>query len=341
MQPQIAHETEVHRQHVRLKIPIGVEIDGKRFAVEDWSMGGFGVESSIAGQRPGERFPVRLIFPFEDFEVSMKLEGQMVYILEDDTRFGCKFTSLSQGQSGLFRALVDSYLSGEIVGGGDLLALAGRDGTAVARLDPKGLPTEGRGRGGRWLRQGLGYLLLLLLALGLGTLVWLGVYERYFAVEAREAVIEAPTVRLRAPASGILRALEAPGILEAGTPLAMVEPAAGGTPIPITSPCACIRDDWLVLPGQFVPEGEVVARLVDAKAPLMVRARVAFEQAIRLAPGATATIRIPGVADPLSGQVERIDARATGGDGLVSVVVRPDKPLPFEDLGSLVAVRFD
>ena len=198
MQPQIVHETEVHRQHVRLKIPIGVEIDGRRFAVEDWSMGGFGIESGIAGHQPGERFPARLIFPFEDFEVSLKLDCQMVYILEDSTRFGCRFTGLSQGQAGLFRALIDSYLSGEIVGGGDLLGLAGRDGTAAARLDPKGLPVEDRGRGGRWLRRGLGYLLLLLVAAGLGTLVWLGVDERFLAVEAREAVIEAPTVRLRA-----------------------------------------------------------------------------------------------------------------------------------------------
>ena len=35
MQPQIVHESEVHRQHVRLKIPIQVEIDGVRYQVDD------------------------------------------------------------------------------------------------------------------------------------------------------------------------------------------------------------------------------------------------------------------------------------------------------------------
>ena len=67
MKPQIVHEAEIHRQHVRLRIPIGVEIDGTRFGVDDWSMGGLGVASPISSRQPGERFAVRLIFPFEDF----------------------------------------------------------------------------------------------------------------------------------------------------------------------------------------------------------------------------------------------------------------------------------
>ena len=136
MQLQIVHEAEVHRQHVRLKIPIVVEIDGTRFNVDDWSMGGFGIETEMSSRQPGERFPVRMIFPFEDFEVSLRLDCQMVYILEDNSRFGCRFLGLSQGQLALFRYLVDAYLSGEIVSGGDILAIAGRDNTAEARINP-------------------------------------------------------------------------------------------------------------------------------------------------------------------------------------------------------------
>ena len=72
MQPQIVHEAEVHRQHIRLKIPIQVEIDGVRYTVDDWSVGGFGVESIMTSRQPGEHFPVKLIFPFEEFEMSMR-----------------------------------------------------------------------------------------------------------------------------------------------------------------------------------------------------------------------------------------------------------------------------
>ena len=98
MQPQVVHEAEVHRQHVRLKIPISIEIDGTAFTVDDWSMGGFGIMADMTSRQPGERFGVKLVFPFEDFDVTLRLDCQMVYILEDSSRFGCRFLALSQGK---------------------------------------------------------------------------------------------------------------------------------------------------------------------------------------------------------------------------------------------------
>src|ERR671912_1875415 len=127
MKPQIVHDAEIHRQHVRLRIPIAVELDGTRFSIDDWSMGGFGVAGPIDSRQPVERFLVRLIFPFEDFELTLRLDAQMVYVLPDLPRFGCRFVALSQGQLTLFRYVVDAYLSGEIVSGGDILSVVGGD----------------------------------------------------------------------------------------------------------------------------------------------------------------------------------------------------------------------
>ena len=124
MKPQIVHEAEIHRQHVRLRIPIVIEIDGTRFGVDDWSMGGFGIAGPITSRQPGERLSSRLIFPFEDFELTLRLEIQMVYILPELPRFGGRFVALSQGQLSLFRFIVDAYLSGELISGGDILAVA-------------------------------------------------------------------------------------------------------------------------------------------------------------------------------------------------------------------------
>ena len=98
MQTQIVHEAEVHRQHVRLRIPIAIEIDGTRYVVDDWSMGGVGVASLITSRQPGERFPARLIFPLEDFEIALRLDCQMVYVEPDLPRYGCRFLALSQSE---------------------------------------------------------------------------------------------------------------------------------------------------------------------------------------------------------------------------------------------------
>ena len=64
MQPQVVHESEVHRQHVRLKIPIGIEIDGSRYDVDDWSMGGFGIESEDQHKTAGRTLSGTAGVPF-------------------------------------------------------------------------------------------------------------------------------------------------------------------------------------------------------------------------------------------------------------------------------------
>jgi alginate biosynthesis protein Alg44 len=351
MQPQVVHEAEVHRQHIRLKIPIGVDIDGTAFTVDDWSMGGFGIQSEITSRQPGERFAVKLVFPFEEFDVTLRLDCQMVYILEDNTRFGCRFLGLSQGQLALFRYLVDAYLSGEIVSGGDILAVAGRDNAAAIRERGTGFNAYAEEDSwGRRLKRIAGYSLLGLAGLGLVVALVLGIQERFFTVRAETAVIETPVVRLRAPAPGIMAPLILPNLLAPGTPVARIE-TADGRFVRIESPCDCVLYEWLIQPGQFAEQGEEVALLVAADQPLLVRAQVAFDRATRLTQGDLALIDVPGRPGQMRGQIERIDFRPSlrradagfaveSGRRFATVVIRPDQPFEFEDLGSLVAVRF-
>jgi alginate biosynthesis protein Alg44 len=352
MQLQIVHEAEVHRQHVRLKIPIDVEIDGTRYTVDDWSIGGFGIESEIASRQPGERFPVRLVFPFEDFEVSVRLDCQMVYITADGNRFGCKFLGLSQGQIGLFRYLVDAYLSGEIVSAGDVLSVAGRDNTAAARLHPLSFDpyAEEESRGRRLRRYG-GYGFLGLATLVLLVLIALGVKDRYFTPVAASAVIEAPLFRVRAPLNGTLEAGDVRDLLRRGAPIGEIRSLEGQS-VGLQSPCECFLIEWLAMPGQYVQMGEPVAALIAADRPLVVRAQVDLPTAERLKVGDIAEITIPGREGVLVGEIEKIDVRpqlaqlAPGETQIpivrrmAQVIIRPDRPFNFEDLGSLARVRF-
>jgi mannuronan synthase len=352
-QPQIVHEAEVHRQHVRLKIPIGVEIDGTRYLVDDWSMGGFGVAGPITSRQTGERFPVRLVFPFEDFELSLRLDAQMIYVDPDLPRFGCRFLALSQGQLSLFRYMVDAYLSGEIVTGADVLAVAGRDNTAEARVQAQVLRPflEEEATGRRWRRlAGLG--LLAALGVGLAGFIALGLQERVLTVSTDTAVIEAPIFRVRAPTAGTVATVAEPNaIVRPGDPVARVTPAAGGAPVTLPSPCECALFDWTVEPGQFAQQGEPVATLVAVDRPLVVRAQVPWNKARRLTAGQVAEIIVPGKPEPYSGQIDRVDFKLALGprrqDDLLpadrrsaTVIVRPDSPFDFTDLGSLVSVRF-
>ncbi len=349
MQGQIAHETEIHRQHIRLRIPIGVEIDGTRFVTDDWSLGGFGVAAEITSRQPGERFPVRLFFPFEDFEIVLPVDCQMVYVEGKLPRFGCKFIGLSKGQLDLFRYLVDAYLSGEIVSAGDVLAIAARENGAELRVRaPIGDPFAEEEGLGRRLRRILGYGLLLMAAVVLAGLVAVGVREKFFVVKTEDAVVWVPVAELRAPFGGKVEAMPRKDIYAPGDAVVRVRDPQDRTAV-LESPCECVLLDWLVPPGQYARTGEAVAALAAADRPLLVRARLPVAQAARLEIGQRAEIYLPGRSGPVLAQIERIDFKpglaaleGAGGEGgrYARVVLRPDRPFDFEDLGTLVRVRF-
>ena len=349
MRPQIVHETEVHRQHVRLKIPIQVEIDGIRHQVDDWSVGGLAVESVLTSRKPDERFWVRLIFPFDEFELAMRREARMVYVDQGHGRFGCAFLGVSERHAEVLRYLVDAYLAGELVSAGDLLQARARDSTAPVPIQAAydAFPDAAPWPANRRYRT---YASFALAGLGLLALVAFGVWERHFAIEALTATIEAPVVEVRAPIAGrFVSALE-PGerVLE-GASLGRVQ-ALDSSTLTLESPCDCRVLDQFGLSGLYHQAGDPLIALIPAQEPLMVRAQLALDQAERLGVGDRAEIHVPGRAEPVLGQIAQIDftpalqAMRSGGEPtsppLAEVLVRPDLPFDFQDFGGLVSIRF-
>jgi mannuronan synthase len=352
MQPQIVHESEVHRQHVRLKIPIQAEVDGIRYQVDDWSVGGFGVESVMTSRQAGERFPVKLIFMFEEFDMTMRFDARMVYADHDHGRFGCAFLGVSQQQMEVFRYLVDAYLSGEVVSAGDILQVRAGDNTAPARLqalyDPYGKDqpwTARLRRYGTTAAFGLAGLVLV-------ALVALGIKNQFFTVVSANAVVEAPTVPIRAPIVGrFVAALQTGQAVPPGSVLGMVR-GLDGTTVTLESPCDCVVLEVPGLNGQHYQAGEPLVVLVEADRPLLVRAQLPLEKVMGLEVGDRAEIEVPGEHEVRDGQIERIDLRPGRaalrnpdtelpvGSRLAQVLVRPDRPFELEDFGALVALRF-
>jgi alginate biosynthesis protein Alg44 len=352
MQPQVVHEAEVHRQHVRLKIPIQVEIDGVRYQVDDWSMGGFGVESVMTSRQPGERFSARLFFPFEDFDMSMRFDARMVYADQEHGRFGCAFVSISQDQSSLFRYLVDAYLSGEVVSAGDVLQVRGREHTATTRrqqvddLFPQEQPWSASIK--RYaVYAGFGLAGLVLLAF-----VVFGIKERYFTIQASNAFVEAPVVQIRAPIAGRLISALRPGEpLVVGSLLGTLY-GADGVSVSLESPCDCSVLQQVGRNGQQYQSGDPLVTLIKTDQPPLVRVQLPLEEVERLQVGDRAEIRIPGRSEVVFGQIERINLKphlaALEGESdglpisrsLAQVLIRPDERLETQDFGSLVSVRF-
>jgi len=352
MQPQVVHEAEVHRQHVRLKIPIQVEIDGVRYQVDDWSMGGFGVESVMTSRQPGEKFSARLFFPFEDFDMSMRFDARMVYADQEHGRFGCAFVSISQDQAALFRYLVDAYLSGEVVSAGDILQVRSRENTAPARQQQvDDLFPQEQTLSASIKRYGV-YAGFGLAGLALLAFVLFGIKERYFTIHASNAFVEAPVVQIRAPIAGRLISALRPGEpLVVGSLLGTLY-GADGVSVSLESPCDCSVLQQVGRNGQQYQSGDPLVTLIKTDQPPMIRVQLPLEDVERLQVGDRAEVRFPGRSELLFGQIERINLKphlaALDRDddglpisrGLAQVLIRPDERLEIQDFGSLVSVRF-
>jgi alginate biosynthesis protein Alg44 len=279
----------------------------------------------------------------------MRREARMVYVDQEHGRFGCAFLGVSERHAEVLRHLVDAYLAGELVSPGDLLQARAVGNTAPARIqaadeacaDEMSWPASTRYRA---------YASFALAGLALLAVIAFGVWQRYFAIEALSATIEAPVVEVRAPITGrFVSALE-PGerVLE-GAALGRVQ-ALDGAAFTLESPCDCRVLDQAGLSGLYHQAGDPLIALVPAQEPLMVRAQLALDQAERLSVGDRAEIHGPGRAEPMLGQVAQIDftpasqGTRSGAEPtsprLAEVLVRPDLPFDFADFGGLVAVRF-
>jgi hypothetical protein len=162
-------------------------------------------------------------------------------------------------------------------------------------------------------------------------------------------VIEAPLYTLRAGAAGTVEAGNE-GLLRPGDPAARLR-RPDGSVVPVASPCECVLDEWLIAPGGTAQPGDVLATLVAADRPLVVRAELPLADARRLRIGQQAVVLVPGHAEPWRGQVEAIDfklrparpgepRRLGDAPATVPVIVRPDRPFEFDNQGYRVSVRF-
>ncbi|MFN3512829.1 MAG: efflux RND transporter periplasmic adaptor subunit [Phenylobacterium sp.] len=73
--------------------------------------------------------------------------------------------------------------------------------------------------------------------------------------------------------------------------------------------------------GEVVQPGQAVLRIADETSPLILRAPLADRDAPRVRIGQPATVRVEGLAEPISARVARIGARAGAQTGAVEVEI--------------------
>ncbi|MDG1287753.1 MAG: HlyD family efflux transporter periplasmic adaptor subunit [Rickettsiales bacterium] len=344
--PQMVHEAEAQRQHIRINLPASVHIDGQNYPLADWSVGGISVvlEGNMSApatmREKGSVVDSILQFQFDGFALSVPVQLEVGFTSDD--RIGCKFVNSDRNQRSIMQYLVTAYTSGELVNTGDLLDVVARNNMTKPRNVPDplaGLTSAeiAKHKMAKLFKTGTVALIsALLLAYILSS-----VYERLYIVQATSAQVTAQMLTVDAPAGGKL--YYAPILpdmkVKKGQPLLNVSTTTGAN-FTVDSPCDCIVKKRLLANNRLARKGEPALELVRPDTRPYVEAYIAHKEAVKLSIKQEALMALPGHNSYLRGTISIIQAgKGMGGNSLVRI--EPNQPLPVEFVDDPVEVRID
>jgi alginate biosynthesis protein Alg44 len=187
--PEVVHESQITRQHPRYKIPAKMEIEGKLYKLEDWSVSGCAIEG-LPDEIFNKRFAVgKMHFKFDDFETvvdNMKLE---FVNRRPDGVVGCRFTEITPQQLAILNQIIASYLAGDIVTEDDIIHAVTRIITYQKKEKPK---VDKK-------KFSLILLLIYSVVITLITFLLYVIYKRVYVIPTENAFIDANLTVVRAP----------------------------------------------------------------------------------------------------------------------------------------------
>lgn len=361
----IVHESETQRQHVRVRVPGVVELDhakGRaRFRLVDLSAGGIGFHAADASVGIGQRFEGRLHLKLEPVELAVPVRLVILHVDARNGRVGAAFTELAPAEIATIRRVVTAYLSGELIGVGDVMHTLSRNNFASPRTDRASAPP--RSVFGR-LRAG--FVTACMLVAGIAALFFAGgqLQERLFNTTATAARVSGPQFEITMPRDGVFRSLIPDDrMVKKGAPIGtfettmldLVRSQALAAELPpedledllgrsitgtITSPCDCRVEALYATDGQFLGKGQQVVALAPTQFNPYVVARFEYPDANRLSIGSPVRLQIDGESMARRGRITQL-RRGQGSAELDSdlvVVVESEQPIPSQLMSRPVRV---
>ncbi len=198
--PQIVHESETQRQHVRVQIPARAEIAGRGYMVKDLSVSGASIEGVETPYIDGAQINLTIMVPFESFSLNVSLKAFVTHYDTAAKVLGCQFTNLSREQLSILNSIIQSYMSGVIIKEGDLLNVVARDNFVKIR---KELQKEDVRDIKAIAKRALPFLFMGAAAILGGFFVMGNVYEKMLVLKSYQASVQSESIVLRSSAAGI------------------------------------------------------------------------------------------------------------------------------------------
>lgn len=347
--PRIVHESEAHRQHVRIRLPGTVIVrdsNGDKvaeFELLDISVGGFslkpcGTDLVIGALQEGD-----LVLKYESFTYSVGIRFQAM--TANAERIGCMFQDVGPAEGDTLRAIIGSFLAGDVVQLNDMLQIIRRDNSATARKSgATDNPPVVRGVAiaGTLLVLGLGFLAF--------SYVFSQVYSVLFMNTAESAVVTTNVHFVRMPVDGTFQSLLKPGERKVvkGQPIGTYAEILPSMPVrgqdnsaprqvTFMSPCDC---EVLGLPlgdSGVLRKGDPVFQMRAPDSHRWIAALYTPRQALKLQDGDAVRVLLPAQGLHYNARVSLVDAsrleNSQVADNFVRIDIEVDGELPVSTLG--------
>jgi alginate biosynthesis protein Alg44 len=343
--PQLVHEAEAQRQHIRINLPASAYIEGKNYQLSDWSVGGISLvlekgENTPSYLQEGQTTQAHLQFQFDGFGITVPVKLSINSVRGN--RVGCQFIEMDRNKRTVMQYLVTSYTSGELVNTGDLLDVVGRNNMTKPRNVPDpyaGLDATEIAK--RKLLKSINIAAVAVLSALLVAYIVASVYQRLYVVGATSAQVHAEMLTVDAPAAGKLyyNPILPDMKVTKGAPLLTVS-TTNGASYTVDSPCNCIVKKRLLDNNRIAKKGEPALELVRPDAKTYVEAYIAHKNAVKLSVGQEVMMAMPGHNDYQRGIISIIQSgKGMSGNSLVRI--EPNNPLPVEYVDDPVEIRID
>jgi len=327
---RIVHESEIQRQHVRVRLPASIQFTGgtdrRQYLLEDLSAGGFSFRSPGERYTFGETFRGHLVVTVDTVAFSIPVGFEIAGLNAEQNRVGCCFQDLGAKQIAALRHMISAYLGGELVTAGDMLATLSRENHAMARVVKSSSPPAGFSR----VRALLGTSLALVIGIAAFAYTVVRLYDIVVVTHATAAKVAARTYTITMPRDGTFFSLLGPDAsVKRGQPLGSFETAlldvVAGVPGSfklspdelsqligqqlkgsLASPCDCIVQKQFVTNAQYVLRNQSVLELVPQGTKPYVLARFHYDEIKRLSPGRKVQIMLTGSRKSIEGTVKQL-----------------------------------
>jgi alginate biosynthesis protein Alg44 len=344
---KVVHEAEAHRQHVRIRLPGRVKLRDmeartQEFDLVDISAGGMAISTGTHVLDPRKTFRAELVLKYDTFTYTLAISFQP---LENRSgRTGCVFQDIGPREADALRAVISSFLAGDVLALNEMLHIVQRDNMLAARRSGTAEMTTG-------VRAvaALGTVAVLLLGLFAFSYVFSQVYQLLFVTHSSAAVVTADTIMVRMPEDGVFQSLvrASKHKLRKGEPLGtfteILPPPPPGVSmrkprqVTIMSPCNC---DLMALPmgeAGVLQKGDALFQLRPFNAKRWIAATLEPAAAQDLAPGDEVRISVKALGFHRWGMVMRVEGsrldNVSVADSVVRVMITIPDGIPTEALG--------